>query len=504
MGRKRIVHEARNQLRLRPFHGHLGNRWILDFFALCLGVHFAFRLERNGYHGRIAGRFRERIGQLGSVRLSGARRKGKRRDPLDRALSAIHRDAGNRISQGTADISAVARYRAGRSGGRDVVLRAGDNARPATGAGSLRLVTVGIIGAGNELWAYLQVLDRLVPRGLARLGPVCARRRENWAQLQSRRPGIDLVAEPIEVLRGDVDVVLIITSPESHSGLAKQSLEHGKHVVVEKPAASTRCEAQQLAQLAQECGLHLMCAPFVQLAPTVRALWGRLQDGAIGKVHSARALYGNAGSTWANWYHDGTISPLAEVGIYNLKSLTAILGPVVEVQAAEALVQAQREIAGDSVATAGADVSHVILKHQNGALSSLVSSHCIQRYRRPALEFYGTEGTANLLGDDWDPRGFEIWRNNAACWEEFEPVEPTWSWADGLAEMVNALREDRQPLHNLEHDLHLLEVIEACERAAMEKRVVAVQSTFLALDLHLEEKQDRHHLHDHTRPADEQ
>ena len=175
-----------------------------------------------------------------------------------------------------------------------------------------------------------------------------------------------------------------------------------------------------------------------------------------------------------------------------------------EVQAAEALVQAQREIAGDSVATAGADVSHVILKHQNGALSSLVSSHCIQRYRRPALEFYGTEGTANLLGDDWDPRGFEIWRNNAACWEEFEPVEPTWSWADGLAEMVNALREDRQPLHNLEHDLHLLEVIEACERAAMEKRVVAVQSTFLALDLHLEEKQDRHHLHDHTRPADEQ
>lgn len=363
---------------------------------------------------------------------------------------------------------------------------------------------VGIIGAGNVVWAYFQVLDRLLPRGLARLGPVCARRQDTWPDLQGRRPGVQLVADPARVLESDVDVVLIITPPESHSSLVRMALEHGKHVVVEKPAATTRCEAQQLAHLAEKRGLHLMCAPFVQLAPTLRALWGRIHDGAIGKVHSARGLYGNAGSTWARWYHNGSIGPLAEVGIYNLKSLTAVLGPVVEVQAAETLTVDNRNISGETVGTAGADVSHVLLKHEHGALSSLVSSHCIQRYRRPALEFYGTEGTANLLGDDWDPRGFEIWRNSAGCWEEFEPIDPTWLWADGLAEMVNALREKRQPLHSLEHDLHLLEVIEASSKAAKEKRAVAVQSRFAPLDLRLEEGQDRHHLHDHTRPADEQ
>jgi predicted dehydrogenase len=109
-----------------------------------------------------------------------------------------------------------------------------------------------------------------------------------------------------------------------------------------------------------------------------------------------------------------------------------------------------------------------------------------------------------LLGDDWDPRGFEIWRNSAGSWEEFEPVDPTWLWADGLAEMVHALTEGRQPLHSLEHDLHLLEVIEASSKAAKEKRAIAVQSRFRPLDLRTEERQDRHHLHDHTRPADEQ
>ena len=53
-------------------------------------------------------------------------------------------------------------------------------------------------------------------------------------------------------------------------------------------------------------------------------------------------------------------------------------------------------------------------------------------------------------------------------------------------------------------DLHLLEVIETSIRAAKEKRAIAVESRFEPLDLRLEERQDRHHLHDHTRPADEQ
>lgn len=368
----------------------------------------------------------------------------------------------------------------------------------------MRPVKVGIIGAGNVIWAYFQVLDRLAPRGLAQLGPVCARRNETWADFRARRPGLQLVADPADVLQSDVDVVLVLTSPESHGALVRLALQQRKHVVVEKPAAATRCEAEQLCQLAKDQELHLMCAPFVQLAPTFRALWQRIQAGAVGRVHSARGLYGNAGSTWASWYHDGRVSPLAEVGIYNLKSLTSVLGPVVEVQCAERLTLREREILGEVTRTAGADVSHVLLHHEHGSLSSIVSSHCIQRYRRPGLEFYGTEGTANLLGDDWDPRGFEIWRNSAGCWEEFEAIDPTWLWADGLAELVHALREDRQPLHSLDQDLHLLEIIEASSHAAREKRAVAVHSRFAPLDLHLDEKQDRHHLHDHTRPADEQ
>jgi predicted dehydrogenase len=368
-------------------------------------------------------------------------------------------------------------------------------------------VEVGIIGAGNVLPAYLQVLDRLVARGQAREGLVSARRREIWDGLLARRPGLRLADDARRVLESDAAVVVVITPPESHAELTRLALEHGKHVVAEKPLALSLAAAEPLFELATERDLHLLAAPFVQLAPTFRALWGELRNGAIGHVHTGRGLYGNAGSHWASWYHASGVGPLAEAGIYNLKSLTALLGPVVEVLAAETTAVPAREVAGGRISSPDPDVSHVVLRHEGGALSSVVASQAIQRYRRPGLELYGTEGTANLLGDDWDPRGFDIWRNEAGRWEEYEAIDPTWLWADGLREAVLAVREGRAPLAEPTHDLHVLDVVDAARRAAASGAAVAVSSRFEQLDLRPEEvagTSDRHHLHDHTRPPDEQ
>ena len=362
---------------------------------------------------------------------------------------------------------------------------------------------VGFIGAGSVLWAYLQLLDRLTARGLATEGPICARRTESWPAILRRRPGAQLVTDPAAVADSDVDVIVVITPPASHSQLATLALEAGKHVLIEKPIASSRAEAETVLAIAEAGGRVVMAASFVQLAPTLRSLWASVRAGDIGRVHSARAMYGNAGSTWATWYHDAGVGPLGDLAVYNLKTLTSLLGSVTEVFAADAVAIAPRLIGSTQLETPEPDSVHLIVRHASGALSSVMASQAVQAYRRPAVELYGATGTANLLGDDWAPRGVEVWQNETGSWRLTEAIDETWLWTDGLRELVVALRDGRPPLQRIEQDLHLLDVLSAAERSARDNRPVTVTSEFLDLDLTPDEPAPVH-IHDRTRPPDEQ
>ena len=364
---------------------------------------------------------------------------------------------------------------------------------------------VGVVGAGNVLPAYLQALDRLTPRGLAVEGPVCARRREIWPELRRQRPGIRLVPRPEDVFGAEgVDLVVILTAPGAHAELARAALEAGCHVLVEKPLAASAREAAALFEQARAAGLVLLAAPFVHLSPMLRRLWTLLRDGAIGSVHAARAHYGNAGSTWAAWYHQDPAATLGDVGVYNLKSLAALLGPITAVSAASATAIPRRTIAGAEVDAHDPDTWQLVLRHEGGALSSVLASHVTWRYRRPAIELYGTEGSANLLGDDWDPHGIELFREDTGSWELIERDDATWLWTDGLREAVASIRARRAPLGDSNLDVHLLEVIHAATRAAADGRTVEVESRFAPLEgLRFEPATDGH-VHDRTRPADEQ
>jgi predicted dehydrogenase len=151
------------------------------------------------------------------------------------------------------------------------------------------------------------------------------------------------------------------------------------------------------------------------------------------------------------------------------------------------------------------DTWQLLLRHERGTLASVLASHATLRYRRPALELYGTTGTANLLGDDWDPHGLELWREARGAWELYEPDDPTWLWTDGLREAVIALHKGRRPLADPNLDVHLLDVIEAAARSAAERVTVPVASRVEPLAaLRLAKVEPARYVHDRTRPADEQ
>ena len=56
----------------------------------------------------------------------------------------------------------------------------------------------------------------------------------------------------------------------------------------------------------------------------------------------------------------------------------------------------------------------------------------IQKYRVPGIELYGTDGTIQMIGEDWAPQGYELWRNADGGWQIYED-QSHWPWADGGA-----------------------------------------------------------------------
>ena len=372
----------------------------------------------------------------------------------------------------------------------------------------MRPISVGFIGAGNVLFAYLQALDRLIPTGVAVLGGIYARSRSRRRELLQRRPAMPLYDTADALLASHPDLVVVITPPESHAALARAALTSGSHVLLEKPFATSLSEGRMLVNAARRARRFLVAAPFVHLSPTFRFLQAQVLSGAIGAVHTARGLYGNVGAHWASWYYLGSGGPLADLGIYNLKTLTAILGPVRSIFHHEAHSGRRRTVKGRRLAGMIPDVAHTLVTHSQGATSVLVSSHAIVNYERPALEFYGTTGTINLRGDDWDPRGVDVWRESSRCWESYPAIEPTWHWTDGLADLVAALRAGRTPTADLAHDLHLIEILGAARESLYAKRPVRVRSSWSGVSPPSVPRSDVRHarvvLHDHTRSRDSQ
>ncbi|MBL9128084.1 MAG: Gfo/Idh/MocA family oxidoreductase, partial [Verrucomicrobiales bacterium] len=304
----------------------------------------------------------------------------------------------------------------------------------------------------------------------------------------------------------DVDGVVILTSMPQHAPLARAALEAGKHVLVEKPLATRLEDASALAELARWCGRHLVCAPFTTLSPTFRTLLRHVRAGAIGKVCSARARYGWAGPWWSEWFYRPGGGCLFDLGIYSVTTLTGLLGPARRVMAMTGIAIPEREIHGRTIRVEAEDNAQVLLDFGGGASAVVTTGFTLQQYRSPALELYGTTGVLQMLGDDWDPDGYELWRNDAGCWQIHKETHPDWPWTDGLRDWVEAILENRPPATRVDHALHVLEVLLAAQRSGREGRAVDIERTFEPLTPTEPEtagaSEPAHRVHDRTREHD--
>jgi len=95
-----------------------------------------------------------------------------------------------------------------------------------------------------------------------------------------------------ELLAHDgIDCVHICTPNFLHYEMAKKTLEAGKHVVCEKPLATTTAEAEELVALAKEKGLINAVHFNLRFYPLVREMRSMRESGALGDVFSVIGTY---------------------------------------------------------------------------------------------------------------------------------------------------------------------------------------------------------------------
>ncbi len=337
---------------------------------------------------------------------------------------------------------------------------------------------LGVIGCGNVLSAYRATIDRLRARGAVEVVIACGRESQR-AKVRAELGDITFSTHAIEAIESPrVEAVLILTSMKEHAWLASTALVEGKHVLVEKPLATTLDEAKALVEVAKRSPGHLVCAPFTILSPTYQTLARRIRNGDIGKPCSARARYGWAGPDWSEWFYQPGGGCLFDLGVYCLTSLTGLLGPAKRVMAMTGVAIPEREINGRKIRVEAEDNAQVLLDFGDSAFAVVTSGFTMQQYRNPALEVYGTTGTIQMLGDDWDTDGYETFQNSAGCWQVFKETRPDWPWTDGLNHLVDCIQRGTKPLVAPEQALHVLEVMLKAQQAGREGRALALESTF--------------------------
>jgi predicted dehydrogenase len=126
---------------------------------------------------------------------------------------------------------------------------------------------------------------------LAELAWVCDLDPDLRTRFANRYPGARAAADVAEMLADDtLDAVVVATPVPTHYAIAKQALEAGKHVLVEKPPAMHASEMDELVQLAAARDLVLMPGHLLLYHPGVLKLKELVDAGELGEV---LCVYGN-------------------------------------------------------------------------------------------------------------------------------------------------------------------------------------------------------------------
>ncbi len=295
----------------------------------------------------------------------------------------------------------------------------------------------------------------------------------------------------------DVRLVLNLTNPRDHYEVTRQCLLAGKHVYSEKPLSTELDQAEELLQIANERGLHLSSAPCSLLSESAQTIWKAIREDRVGKIRLVYAemddglvhklpyqhWISESGAPWP-YKDEFEVGCTLEHAGYYLTWLPAFFGPATKVTAfADCLVDDKLE--NETLQPADApDFSVACITFESGTVARLTCS--IVAPHDHNLTLIGDDGILGME-DCWLYRDRVFLRRRMRIRRRvfMSPLKQTIALASdkdarlpkrngaqqmdfcrGVAEMAEAINQQRSPRLSGQYSLHVNELVLAIHQAS--------------------------------------
>ncbi|MGX1265151.1 putative dehydrogenase [Rossellomorea marisflavi] len=197
-----------------------------------------------------------------------------------------------------------------------------------------------------------------------------------------------------------IEAVSVCTPNALHAPISIAALKAGKHVLCEKPMATSTEEAQAMIDAANEAGRKLMIGHNQRFVPSHQKAKEIISKGEAGKIYSFRTAFGHGGPEgWSvdgkdSWFfkkEEAFIGAMGDLGVHKTDLMRYILG--------EEFVEVGAFVETSSKENADVDDTAVcVLKTESGTIGTLAASWSYQKEDNSTV-IYGEKAVLRLEED---------------------------------------------------------------------------------------------------------
>jgi predicted dehydrogenase len=331
------------------------------------------------------------------------------------------------------------------------------------------MIRLAIVGLGVAGQRHLACLPR-VTRDDVTLSAIATARPERLGQL--KLPAEVRVYHDYHALirEAEVDALIIALPHAQHKEAAIFAAQHGKHVLLEKPIATTLADADRIARAFAEHDVKLMLGYVHRFREETIVARQLLADGKIGQPTSILDRFVLPGDDLPEWVWNRETSGggvMMYAGVHALDRLRWLMASeVVEVYARVQTYGARPGVLNIENGLAA------MLTFENGVIATLVENmppYELQ-YRYWDTEIFGTTGMLHIRTDDY----LEFTSPSVNFKQTFRGYD---RHARQIDAFVGAIVEGRQPAITAEDGVRSLAIATAIYRSAYVGRSVLVTNT---------------------------